>query len=54
MVLIEGTASPCMYLAHGEQRVVPLTRRVQALIDGGYVRVIERQTVELGRRRADG
>lgn len=50
MVLIEGTEQPCVYLARGARRTVPWTAAVARLVAGGYVRVLARQDVTLGRQ----
>lgn len=42
-----------MYLGRGERRVVPMTKRIEALVAGGYVRVLDTETVLLGRRGPD-
>lgn len=42
IVTIEGSVTPCVELARGEQRTVPLTDRIQRLIDFGYVVVVGR------------
>ena len=40
-VTIEGSATPCVELARGVRRTVQLTDRVQALIDRGFVIVVD-------------
>lgn len=46
VVTIQGSTTPSVVLARGEQRTVRLTPTVQRLIDRGYVTVTSRTTLQ--------
>lgn len=48
--MVEATTTPCAAVPRGQRRILPLTTRVQRLIDHGHLTVIARQTITLGRR----
>ena len=52
--LVVGSATPSVYLARGQRRLVPLNAAWQALIDRGYVDVLGTVEVRLGRQATDG
>ena len=45
VVTIEGSATPSQLLPRGEERTVRLTSVVQALIDRGFVTVMNREVI---------
>jgi len=53
MVLIEGSRTPSVWLPRGQRRIVPWTRAVRKLADRGYIVVVARVPVTLGRHRSE-
>ncbi len=47
-VTIEGTITPSTELPTGERRTVALTSRVEKMIKGGYIKIVEPDTDETG------
>lgn len=47
LVLIEGSTLPSVWLSRGQRRIVPWTRHVRNLRNGGYVIVLASMEIEL-------